>query len=270
MAVLDVEAVLFHDPFVLAETPIFHQTGAYLFSDRRLSRGREGASFHEYEQLLTYLYKGYHAGASPTTTTKLPAALTESSIFQHYSWDYGESALLLFDVRRHAATTLPALQWLLTVNSPLLTHFAYGDKEDYWFAMALAGVPMQMNPWLPSAVGPVEQLPTRAQKERVCSWANSLAQATPAHGLFYLNGEGLEHWIVGGDRFLLDEAYLSASQPFDLRQGVSKELFKERNMCTTGSGVRLPDWVKAQLQAYRDFFLACPFSANRTGGIGAR
>lgn len=53
VAVLNLEVVLFHDPFFLAETPIFQQTGAYLFSDRRLSRGKEVASFREYQQILT-------------------------------------------------------------------------------------------------------------------------------------------------------------------------------------------------------------------------
>ena len=131
MAVLDLEVVLFHDPFFLAETPIFQQTGAYLSSDRRLSRGKDVASFREYQQILTRLYNGYQGVISSqlpskqTTVGGVPAALADSSIFQGWSWDYGESALLLFDVERHASTKfLDALLYLLRVDIPTFRTFA--------------------------------------------------------------------------------------------------------------------------------------------------
>ena len=270
VAVLDLEVILFQDPFSLAETPIFHQTGAYLFSDRRLSRGKEVASFREYQQILTRIYHGYRRATSSqplshseqqTMGGGVPAALADSSIFQGWSWDYGESALLLFDVQRHASTGfLDALQYLLRVDSPTFRHFAYGDKELYWLALALSGAPLQMNPWIPTAVGALEKVQVTLHtdhkgRERVCSWYNALAQATPTHGLFYLNGEGPELSTVEGDRFLFDQGHLSAAKPVDLRER-NEGLPKERNMCTAGGGVPLPGFVKAQLQAYHSLYMA--------------
>lgn len=270
VAVLDLEVILFHDPFSLAETPIFQQTGAYLFSDRRLSRGKEVASFREYQQVLKRLYNGYRRATTSsqplshseqTTVDGIPVALADSSIFQGWSWDYGESALLIFDVQRHASTGfLDALQYLLRVDSPTFRTFAYGDKELYWLALVLAGEPLQMNPWIPTAVGALEEVQATVYndhrgRQRVCSWFNALAQATPTHGLFYLNGEGPELSTVEGDRFLLDQGHLSAAKPIDLRER-DEGMYKERNMCTAGGGVPLPGLVKAQLHAYRTLYLA--------------
>jgi hypothetical protein len=198
VAVIDLDAVLLDNPFSLLRTPIYQNTGVYLFSDRRLPHSEP------YKEHLTRMWAKFN----PDRPDNISSSLTSSPPFTGWSRDYGESALVIFNKKRN----FRAVEILEKMVAPdvfsATSHMVYGDKETYWRALALADAEMiGMNPYMWAAAGfPDGNGLTCCHKGALAQWV-WLPGERPK--VFYINGGGIEEWITGKD----DVALSTVSDP---------------------------------------------------------
>ena len=125
VAIVDLDAVLMASPFSLMDTPVFNETGTYLFRDRRTKRERRDL-WESYKRKLLELWKNIN----PEVADKPPPiTLTESAPVKGYSFDYGESAVLVYDKVRNADAIRTLTRMLSPLNFALTSSSTYGDKE---------------------------------------------------------------------------------------------------------------------------------------------
>lgn len=234
MALLDLDAVLLDNPFSLLETPIFKETGVYLFSDRRLSPS---------EPHKEHLKKMW-AIFNPDRADTMSFALARSPPFIDWSRDYGESALVLFDKKRNLRAVEILEEMVAPDVFPTTSHMVYGDKEIYWQALAFADVKViGMNPFVWAAVG------FEDGKGLTCAYKGALAQWMWLPGEkpknVYVNGGGIEEWILGED----DTVLAFVSDPISFMSPRTQVL----SFCNPGA-TPFPFHAFQALHAYRLMF----------------
>jgi hypothetical protein len=186
--ILDLDVIIMDNPFVLMDTPDYSRQGAYLFADRRTERPAK--TIRRYRRQLRK--------KQSTFLEKLPP-------MTGWSYDYGESAVVLFNKTQNRA----AMSFLERMLAPDLfdgtTKYINGDKELYWQALVFAGVNVSMNPLIPSEVG----FPKRDDEGiETCAYKYTFAQwlwqpyATPR--IFYINGDGIEEMLIGWDHTIMN------------------------------------------------------------------
>jgi len=194
--VLDLDVIITDNPFVLMDTPDYSRQGAYLFVDRRTERPAK--LMKRYRRQLRDFWKHANSPEESPLVEKLPP-------ITGWSYDYGESAVVLFN----KTLNRKAMSILERILAPDLfkgtTKYINGDKELYWQALFFAGVNVSMNPYIPSEIG----FPNRDDKGTVtCAYKYTFAQwlwqpyATPK--VFYVNGDGIEKMLTGGDQTILN------------------------------------------------------------------
>ncbi|KAM3571796.1 hypothetical protein VYU27_006166 [Nannochloropsis oceanica] len=194
---LDLDVIITDNPFVLMNTPDYSKQGAYLFADRRTQRPAK--YMRSYRQQLRNISRHFNSPRNQTPfLEKLPP-------MTRWSYDYGESAVVLFNktLNRDAMLVLEKILAPDLFNST--TKYIYGDKELYWQALVFAGVNVSLNPLIPSEVG----TPNRNDEVTVtCTSHYVFAQwlwqpyATPK--IFYVNGDGIEEMLMGRDQTILN------------------------------------------------------------------
>jgi hypothetical protein len=196
IVLLDLDAVLLENPFALLRTPIYEETGSYLFTDRRWADMRfmeDGwaKTIEDWAAMVEAMWALRRAGEP------LPEVLRQSPLLTGYSKETGESAVVLYDKAR-SPEAVEVLLWLL--DPAVVASFEsliYGDKELFWLSFALAGRPYGANPYRWAAVG-------FKHKGRLCELSYILAQYVRLPGdaqprPFYLNGDGVENAVMEAD-----------------------------------------------------------------------
>lgn len=251
VALVDLDVVLMDNPFALTDTPTFRDTGSYLFRDRRISAGNayRQQSAEAYRDRLEGLWRwSFHhpPGRSNGTVPLLPPALTRSPPFTGWSYDYGESAVVVLDKRRHVKA-LDILQQMMGVELfETVTTGIHGDKEVYWQALALAGEAPGMNALACADVG------RRNDNGDACCYHWTNAQWTWHHGdksgprIFYVNGDGVEKLVAAQDDTLL---HAWVSDPLDYFSNRTRIDYLDT--CCNRGAQPLPPYVVATFHAYR-------------------
>lgn len=242
VALIDLDAILMDNPFSLLWTPIFKETGVYLFSDRRLPHSEP------HKERLIKMWATFN----PDRADNISSSLSSSPPFTGWSRDYGESALVLFDKKRN----FRAVKILGEMVAPDLffttSDMVYGDKEIYWQALALADVEIiGFNPFTWAAVGFPDG------KGLTCCYKGTLAQWVWLPGekpkMFYINGGGVEDWIAGED----DTTFSSVSDPINYMSSRTQM----QSFCNPGATPFPFDAFQA-LHAYRLIFIDYPDAYN--------
>lgn len=243
VALIDTEVVLSKNPFELINTDTFRERGSYLFRDRRLSAEYWGQSSGAYRERLTKLWQSFH----PDRPDNISSALLSSPPFTGWSYDHGESAVVLFDKSRHEPATgilagMVGSDLFATTSAGLL-----GDKETYWQALALADVEPGMNAFACSEVGILnEHGETCTHSYTVAQW---MFESHDCPHIFYVNGDGVEHFIAGEDDTLLRAWVSDPLFYFSSRTRIDYLGFR----CNTGANP-LPSYVREAMHAYRLFY----------------
>lgn len=136
-------------PFDLLSSPIFQQTGAYLFRDRRIHP--EPASPDKPPTLpenITRAWSWVHPSAP------LAPFLAQSDLFQNLTMDYGESALVLWN-RTAASAATEMLRHFVHPDRLEDWGFGYGDKEFFFLSFAFSDDAQRlvMSSYMPANVG---------------------------------------------------------------------------------------------------------------------
>jgi hypothetical protein len=263
---VDLDVILVSQPFQLTESPVFKATGSHLFRDQRCYWGSSWdcqlplGPLEAYREALkasrrTWQWPVSHARTNAGVFTHLsaalcpprdrqamvvsldptrgggdlPAPLASSPPFTGFSYDVGESAVVLMDKVRNRA----AVDILRRVLGPdrfaILWDHVHGDKvrrasvcvgvvcgggaeltgcvghvplcdqqELPWLSMAYAGATPGLNPFAWVAVGPLNH--PRTGEDGVMynvtsAFEHTLAQWATVEGatrILYLNGDGVE------------------------------------------------------------------------------
>ena len=137
---LDADAVLFEDPSkIFSDYPALKQTGILAFHDRTINGG---GNPQRQEWLAEQLVA---AGRQPSVH------LAKSSLFyRRYVSEEADSAMVAMDKSRpNTFLSLLFTCWMneRSVREKVTYKLWYGDKESYWLAPELAGIPYAFEPW---------------------------------------------------------------------------------------------------------------------------
>lgn len=243
VALIDLEVILMADPFMLVDTDMFRSRGSYLFRDRRISAEARFQSNSAYQQRVRDLWGHFH----PENPDDLPDSLILSPPFTGWSYDHGESAVVVIDKWRHWKAMRILMTMVISDLFPVVTEGMYGDKEIYWQALALAGEDPGMNAFACSEVGILnDDGDTCPYYWTVAQW---IFERESRPTIFYVNGDGLEAMIRGEDDTLLrgwvsDPLYYFSSQT---------RLDYISYNCNKGANP-LPSYVRETFHAYRLIF----------------
>lgn len=243
VALIDTEVVLLDNPFVLMDTETFRRRGSYLFRDRRLSAEYWGQSGSDYRGRLSRLWETFH----PDSPHNLSRALLDSPPFTGWSYDHGESAVVVIDKTRHPEA-MRVLTGMIGPDTFAITSAGLlGDKEAYWQALALANEEPGMNAFACSEVGIMNE------HGETCTHSYTMAQwifeKRSSPRIFYLNGDGLEPFIAGQDDTLLRAWISDPLHYFSPHTRIDYRGFR----CNKGANA-LPAYVREALYAYRLFY----------------
>lgn len=243
VALVDLDVALMASPFDLAGSSVFRKTGTYLFRDRRLSAryNVDGQTSEQYRNKMQQLWRMLR----PDRPHNVSLALTGSPPFNGWTYDYGESAVVLLDKRRHTQ----ALRTMQTMVGPELfddlVRGIHGDKEVYWQALALADEEPGMNPFACADVGRTDE---RGNKTCCYMWTNGQWAWDDEGGLrvFYVNGDGVERMVDGTD----DTLFRSwISDPLDYFS--SRVPYDYLDTCCNYGANPLPSYVIETFHVYR-------------------
>lgn len=242
VALIDTDVILMNHPFTLIKTPSFQTHGNYLFRDRRIS-GREGPQGTEaaYRTRLRELWQEVRA----EDDQEFPSALSSSPPFTGWSYEYGESAVVLMNKQRHAK----AMGILQLMVGPRLfeqtTAHIFGDKEVYWQALAFANETPGMNAYANADVGLANE------RKDACCHKYTNAQwvwfESDRPKIFYINGDGVEDWMTGKDDTLLNSF---VSDPLYYFSPNTRVDYLASGCCNKGAN-SMPSYAREIMHGYR-------------------
>lgn len=189
---LDADAVFLQKPEVIFESHEgYQQTGTLLFHDRLLWQG----AFKERHQWWEKEMEHHAIGET----------LSQSKVYMEGYAEEGDSGVVVLDKGR-----LPVLMGLLhicwqntlAVRQKYTYRMGYGDKESWWFGLALSGVPYTMEGHYGSILGEAD-----AEKPNsVCSF--TIAHVDEKDRLLWYNGSLLKNKAINKLDFLVPSHWM--------------------------------------------------------------
>lgn len=250
VAIVDLDAILFEDPFALAEWAPFRQSGGVFFRERRLIKTSPipNASVEHNRQVLGDIWHRL-TGEAPE---KLPSAIKEEPIYSGWSMHTVESAVQLYDRRQTRAVEI--LKFLAGPDMIQYTgSITWGDEDFLWLSLGLAGLPVSISPVLPGNIGDQKKDDDRGEV-LTCDVHVAYLQYLPWTNItqpqfFYVNGVAVEKYLQTGDKWLIDDTFLARAMTY--AEGV--ELNIPDDFCQLGSQ-KLPSQVRDRLLYYKQVY----------------
>ncbi|SLM41371.1 Nucleotide-diphospho-sugar transferases [Lasallia pustulata] len=189
---LDADAVFLQKPEVIFEDHEgYQQTGTLLFHDRLLWQGAFKDRHQWWEKEMEH-----HA---------IGETLSKSKVYMEGYAEEGDSGVVAFDKGR-----LPVLMGLLhicwqntlAVRQKFTYRLGYGDKESWWFGLALSGVPYTMEGHYGSILGEIDT----GKSNTVCSF--TIAHVDEKEKLLWYNGSLLKNKALNKLEFLLPSHWM--------------------------------------------------------------
>lgn len=189
---LDADAVFLQKPEVIFESHEgYQETGTLLFHDRLLWQG----AFKERHQWWEKEMEHHAIGET----------LSKSKVYMEGYAEEGDSGVVVLDKGR-----LPVLMGLLhicwqntlAVRQKVTYRMGYGDKESWWFGLALSGVPYTMEGHYGSILGKVDP----EKPNSVCSF--TIAHVDEKDKLLWYNGSLLKNKAINKLEFLVPSHWM--------------------------------------------------------------
>ncbi|MCJ1305338.1 hypothetical protein MMC08_008152 [Hypocenomyce scalaris] len=190
--VIDADAVFLQKPEVIFESHEgYQQTGTLLFHDRLLWQG----AFRERHQWWEKEMEHHAIGET----------LSKSKVYMEGYAEEADSGVVVFDKGR-----LPVLMGLLhicwqntlSVRQKFTYRQGYGDKESWWFGLALSGVPYTMEEHYGSILGQA----STDRPNSVCSF--TIAHVDEKDKLLWYNGSLLKNKAINKLEFLVPSHWM--------------------------------------------------------------
>ncbi|KAJ3005874.1 hypothetical protein HKX48_000424 [Thoreauomyces humboldtii] len=167
---VDADALFLQDPAVMFEYPLYLNSGALLFRDRTLSPGGM--------ELETF-FRDVMEGQVPS---KYYAE--EGRVGRQLSLHEGESGVVVLDKHRNFHALLMACKMNSGIFKESMYDIVHGDKESYWIAQELLGLPYR---WAPGGGGALGfQEPT--DSSTVIKVCGQLFHPSPTFEPLWMNG----------------------------------------------------------------------------------
>ncbi|GAA6013259.1 hypothetical protein JCM11491_006333 [Sporobolomyces phaffii] len=192
--IADADAIFMQDPANMYLDPGYNRTGTLFFRDREIFPG--DGQVHEW-------WHGIMKGREPSDQMARSRWWSEQA-----SREEMESGVIVFDKRRRAVTTgLVFAGYLNTrgVREPVTYANTYGDKESFWMAFELAGIPYHMDREYAAIIGQLTHPDTKS---------HSIDSFIQSDHLFHLDHRGKPLWWNGSlfmEKRVKDRGYLIAT-----------------------------------------------------------
>ena len=189
---LDADAVFLRKPEVIFESHEgYRQTGTILFHDRLLWQG----AFKERHEWWEKEMEHHEVGET----------LSKSKVYMEGYAEEGDSGVVVLDKGR-----LPVLMGLLhicwqntlAVRQKYTYRMGYGDKESWWFGLALSGVSYTMEGHYGSILGEADT----EKPNSVCSF--TIAHVDEKDKLLWYNGSLLKNKAINKLEFLVPSHWM--------------------------------------------------------------
>ncbi|GAA5922905.1 uncharacterized protein JCM15063_003461 [Sporobolomyces koalae] len=192
--IADADAIFMQDPANMYHDPGYESTGTLFFRDREIFPG-EG-QVHEW-------WHSVMKGRQPSEQMAKSRWWSEQA-----SREEMESGVIVFDKRRReVALGLVFAGYLNTkgVREPVTYANTYGDKESFWMAFELAGIPYHMDQEYAAIIGQLTHPDTKS---------HSIDSFIQSDHLFHLDHKGRPLWWNGSlfmEKRVKDRGYLIAT-----------------------------------------------------------
>ncbi|GAA5870381.1 hypothetical protein JCM16303_001981 [Sporobolomyces ruberrimus] len=192
--IADADAIFMQDPSNMYHDPGYNRTGTLFFRDREIFPG-EG-QVHEW-------WHSVMKGREPSPMMAKSRWWTEQA-----SREEMESGVIVFDKRRREVSLgLVFAGYLNTrgVREPVTYANTYGDKESFWMAFELAGIPYHMDSEYAAIIGQLTHSDTKS---------HSIDSFIQSDHLFHLDHRGKPLWWNGSafqEKRVKDRGYLIAT-----------------------------------------------------------
>jgi len=188
IAMGDVDAVYFIDPFDSVETPTFEETGSMFLHDYRIMRHKSKYNY------VVERFKHVAFGVNPCW---MGTGIDRDNHLDHI----GESSLVLFDRARHRKT----LRELTKLHSNVtkveyMYHVFWGDKETYWLAAAIANATCGWSLWRNAVLGNEferEGISGICEKDKTYVQYQPFVKESPK--ISHVNGKAVKAYLNGED-----------------------------------------------------------------------
>ncbi|GAA5835395.1 hypothetical protein JCM3766R1_004774 [Sporobolomyces carnicolor] len=192
--IADADAIFMQDPANMYLDPGYNRTGTLFFRDREIFPG--DGQVHEW-------WHGIMKDRTPSEQMARSRWWTEQA-----SREEMESGVIVFDKRRREVSLgLAFCGYLNTrgVREPVTYANTYGDKESFWMAFELAGIPYHMDEEYAAIIG---------QLTHPDSKSHSIDSFIQSDHLFHLDHRGRPLWWNGSlfmEKRVKDRGYLIAT-----------------------------------------------------------
>ncbi|GAA5988573.1 hypothetical protein JCM5350_004458 [Sporobolomyces pararoseus] len=192
--IADADAVFMQDPANMYLDPGYNKTGTLFFRDREIFPGN--GQVHDW-------WHGIMKGRTPSPQMAASRWWNEQA-----SREEMESGVIVFDKRRREVSLgLVFVGYLNTrgVREPVTYANTYGDKESFWMAFELAGIPYHMDQEYAAIIG---------QLTHPDSKSHSIDSFIQSDHLFHLDYRKRPLWWNGSlfmEKRVKDRGYLIAS-----------------------------------------------------------
>ncbi|GAA5871926.1 hypothetical protein JCM3774_000730 [Rhodotorula dairenensis] len=192
--IADADAVFVQNPEVMFDSPGYNETGTYFFRDREIFAGP--GQVHEW-------WRGVMKGRVPSKQLASSRWWTDMA-----SREEMESGVVVFDKRRLSVVYgLVFTGWLNSraVREEVTYRNTYGDKESFWMAFELCGLPYHLDKEYAGIIGQL----THADHK-----SHSIDSFIQSDHLFHLDHRGKPLWWNGSlfqEKRVKDRGYLIAT-----------------------------------------------------------
>ncbi|GAA6058680.1 hypothetical protein JCM10212_003368 [Sporobolomyces blumeae] len=192
--IADADAIFMQDPAKMYSDPGYNRTGTLFFRDREIFPG--DGQVHQW-------WRSIMEGREPSDQMKESRWWTDQA-----SREEMESGVIVFDKRRREVSLgLVFAGYLNTrgVREPVTYANTYGDKESFWMAFELAGIPYHMDREYAAIIGQLTHPDTKS---------HSIDSFIQSDHLFHLDHKGRPLWWNGSlfmEKRVKDRGYLIAT-----------------------------------------------------------
>ncbi|KAF0730393.1 hypothetical protein AaE_009313 [Aphanomyces astaci] len=206
---VDVDAIFLHDPALLWTSPPVVDTGTLFFHDRVLDFSQflnQDVGPDDGQTFIQVFFDTFpYAAVNLTRPAAISDTMRRSMVWNKHTAHEQDSSVVLIDKIRAGPHVLETLWYLVTVKrfQDQITFSWYnkiqppGDKEAFWLAFELAGIPYAFSPWNCGVVS----LPDDAALHPT-TLCGSLAQYWPdlnKNDMFFVNGNAVVNVYRLGD-----------------------------------------------------------------------
>ncbi|RHX96598.1 hypothetical protein DYB25_003088 [Aphanomyces astaci] len=211
---VDVDTIFLHDPALLWTSSPVVDTGTLFFHDRVLDFSQflnQDVGPDDGQTFIQVFFDTFpYAAVNLTRPAAISDTMRRSMVWNKHTAHEQDSSVVLIDKTRAGPHVLETLWYLVTVKrfQDQIT-FSWGDKEAFWLAFELAGIPYAFSPWNCGVVS----LPDDAALHPT-TLCGSLAQYWPdlnKNDVFFVNGNAVVNVYRLGDGRHTDWAARAAS-----------------------------------------------------------